>query len=913
MQIKKFFTSIFILSLLLLFFSSNVAYASSITIDPNSLTFTPNVAKRISHGPFSVGVFVQGDPGNQDALTDDVVAYGRGILIGGNFYQTFDPSQGTIVLWWTPEFSSNSLSSGTHYIWYGSSTHYLAYDYGNDRYEIAMGGQTMTVSSSITAGTSYSLITRYDTKNVLVGSDYICFAIDDSNSCGATTTPTSSTPPMSFYLGGNNAAQAASGLIEGLTVYRRVLFDGAIGANLNHGDELTLIYNSGSGRDPTIVTGSSDVVVSVPFDSTVGSLTTGNGSAWTYPHADNLLDNGYLLHATPWNDWSQVGTPSGNGANSAANQLFDGGYYVTSNNTDEGYYQDVTVTGGTNLFARALVHADSNCSPRFELYDQTGAVSIGYIDGASNTTRNTSSELILTGLMPGVGSKTLRVLLTNTASSGTCYWHSAEVLPNSYLNPSYETGTTPSNVGTPTSSQQSSSQARTGSSSWEVVSNAADQGISRSISTTTDNFYSIAGYVYVGSGSIDLNQILQDGTTQIITTTVNNQWQPLQGIARASSSSISAQWLSNGSQTFYLDDLSFIPMANVSLTVTPASQGNSTGSTGLRIDGRDSAVQSVSSLGTSTGNIKFRYTPRHSSASMLAFQNDVSSNVFIGEWYRSANDTIQVYWSAANTITLRTVRNGTPSSTTYDATGAIIPNETYYFEIDYASGVLKLKIDGPTRASIPGLATFSQAPNQAYWGTDQTENFQADATFDTWEDPSLSFSIAAVSTNAVLNGITTNVASTVTSLPFGNITVGEPKYMAHQLSVITNASSGYTVTMNLHSTGIIQGLDPSNFIDPFAATGVTWSNPIAWTSPTGTVRNVNTGWLGANTTDTRVTGWSSGFQKFGPVSTTARPVMYSSGPDSGTTAHVTYALEVNVLQPTDAYAGQIVYTITPTY
>ena len=896
------------------FFFTSTIYATSLTINPSNLTFTPSIAKRISQGPFAVGVFIQGDPANQDTLTDDSMAYGRGSQIGGNFYQTFDASQGSIVLFWTPEYSSTNLSAGFNYLWYADSNYNLSYDYTNDRYSIVLGGQSMTVDSSISAGTSYSIVLRYDTNNYISGSNYACLSINDSHNCGITTQPTSSQPSTSFYLGSDGADEAVSGLIEGFTIYRRVLYDGVSGTSIGNGDEINLIYNSASGRDPTIVTGSFDVVIAIPLDGNAGSLCNGTGSAWTHPHADNLLSNGYLTSGTAWSNWTQIGTPSVNGLLSASNQVFASGYYWTSDAVDEGYYQDITVNGGDDFVARAIVHADANCIPRLELYDQTSTVSIGSVDGISNTSRTSPSQLIVTGQITGSGSKTLRVNLLNTAASGTCSWHSIELLTNSHNDPSYESGSAPSSVGTPTSSTQSTSQVRSGSNSWEIITDAVDEGVTKSITTTANNFYSLGGYIYASTDSVDLNQSLQDGT-QIITTSTTNNWEPLHGVVRASSSSVSAQYLSNNSQTFYLDDLYFISLANVALTITPASLINSTEASGVRIDGMDTATQPINQLGVSSGNIKFKYTPRHSASSALSFQSDSGTDVYIGEWYNSTNDTIRLYWSSANTLTLQTVRNGNVSSTIYDATGAILANQSYFFELDYtsSSGTLRLKIDGPTRASLTGLPNFALAPNIAYWGSSQSGQFQSDSTFGPWEDPSLTFSISAIGVNTLANGINTSVASTITSLPFGSISVGTPKYMAHRLSVSTNADSGYTVLLNLLSTSVIQGLDPSNFIDPFAAPGSSWTTPVSWSSPDGTVSNVNTGWIGAGTSDTRVSGWTSGSGKFGPLSTTPKPVMYSSGIDSGTTADVVYALEVNVLQPTDTYSGHIIYTITPTY
>lgn len=176
------------------------------------------------------------------------------------------------------------------------------------------------------------------------------------------------------------------------------------------------------------------------------------------------------------------------------------------------------------------------------------------------------------------------------------------------------------------------------------------------------------------------------------------------------------------------------------------------------------------------------------------------------------------------------------------------------------------------------------------------------------EDPSLTFTIAAVAADQVHNDITTTVASTYDTLPFGSLAAATPRYAAHSLYVETNALHGYAVQTKLDN--YLQGTYAANNIDPFVAA---WSAPTTWTEPTGTVASVDTGWIGANTTDTRVAGWSTGSQLFGALGGSFQSVMYSSVHDTGTTAYVTYAIEANVLQPADLYSGTLMYTISALY
>lgn len=179
--------------------------------------------------------------------------------------------------------------------------------------------------------------------------------------------------------------------------------------------------------------------------------------------------------------------------------------------------------------------------------------------------------------------------------------------------------------------------------------------------------------------------------------------------------------------------------------------------------------------------------------------------------------------------------------------------------------------------------------------------------------PSLTYYMTGVNAGTLTNGITTNINSDYNSLPFNNLAVSSIKYAAHRFTVTSTAQMGYTISMKLLDQ--LRGLgNPENIIDPFAASNVSWTTPQVWTAPNGTVANVNTGWIGANTSDTRVSGWEDASGKFGPVSTISHIVMYSPIEDlDGTTTTITYAIEINSVQPTDIYNGEIVYDIIPTY
>lgn len=175
-------------------------------------------------------------------------------------------------------------------------------------------------------------------------------------------------------------------------------------------------------------------------------------------------------------------------------------------------------------------------------------------------------------------------------------------------------------------------------------------------------------------------------------------------------------------------------------------------------------------------------------------------------------------------------------------------------------------------------------------------------------DPTFTFVVSAVNANTVSNAITSSVATTYGSIPFGNLTAGTPKYAAQRLQVITNTVGGYTVEQSM--TTAMTGVYASNNIDPFIAL---WGTPTTWTEPTGTSPSVNTGWIGANTNDADITAFI-GSGLFGPVSSTGNTVMSSTTSDNGsTTVIVMYGIEANVFQPADTYTGSLMYNALPVY
>jgi len=177
-----------------------------------------------------------------------------------------------------------------------------------------------------------------------------------------------------------------------------------------------------------------------------------------------------------------------------------------------------------------------------------------------------------------------------------------------------------------------------------------------------------------------------------------------------------------------------------------------------------------------------------------------------------------------------------------------------------------------------------------------------------------SVAISPVITGSV-NGHAINITSTTaSSIPFGTLTSGGVKVAAHDVTVITNSTNGYVVTVKAANPPLTDG---SNNIDNFTEPN---SLPLVWTSPAGGTPNVNTGFLGYTTEDSSLcTGTSDRFTSTGGNKWAGfSPVIYevicnSSAAPAGETTRIGWQAEVNGAQPAGNYTGDVVIVTTPTY
>lgn len=270
--------------------------------DLGSLTFTAGMAKRAG-GAFAAAPIVQGKWDGTG--TPDILSYPRGNLIFDNFYTGIDPNQGTISFWVTPEWDGDD---GIEHEIYNAEGCVRVFKYTDDELKLFVrDGTPSNVShgvdiSSWTAGTTYHVVCRWDSIRTLDGTNNLCVSINDSHDFGGIVDGITSPPYSNIWIGNRlGNSDSTDSIIEGLRIDRRVWYESTSGTGepyyfdaSGYIDEIAAAYAAGAGADPALVEASWDGCMCLPTDSAVGALATGNGEAWSHPHASALLNNTWL-------------------------------------------------------------------------------------------------------------------------------------------------------------------------------------------------------------------------------------------------------------------------------------------------------------------------------------------------------------------------------------------------------------------------------------------------------------------------------------------------------------------------------------------------------------------------------------------------------------------------------------------
>jgi len=185
-------------------------------------------------------------------------------------------------------------------------------------------------------------------------------------------------------------------------------------------------------------------------------------------------------------------------------------------------------------------------------------------------------------------------------------------------------------------------------------------------------------------------------------------------------------------------------------------------------------------------------------------------------------------------------------------------------------------------------------------------------------DTSLTFTVSGTSNGTSVNGspTTTSTSTTATTLPFETLVVGASETLAHDISVATNASNGFTVTTQI-SGPLASTLGDT--IDGFI-NGSDTNTPSAWQGPSGTLADTDTYGHWGITSDDPTAGRSSEFTSDTWVAASTSPIVImghnapADGISASSTARIGYQIEISALQEaSDDYSTTLRYIATPTF
>lgn len=184
-------------------------------------------------------------------------------------------------------------------------------------------------------------------------------------------------------------------------------------------------------------------------------------------------------------------------------------------------------------------------------------------------------------------------------------------------------------------------------------------------------------------------------------------------------------------------------------------------------------------------------------------------------------------------------------------------------------------------------------------------------------DTTFTFTVTGVGGGLAVNGATTTGSSTATALAFGTLVAGVASTTAQDLTVTTNASQGFVVTIEQGS----EFISSSNAIIDSFRNGEYTESPIAWESPAATPSDPSTyGHWGITSDDTNTTRTAEfANNTWVAASTTPVVIMSHTTPTDGTgtgegTTRVGFQVEISALQEASSdYTTTLRYIATPIF
>ncbi len=563
--------------------------------------------------------------GNAAGTQGSTLTFNRGAQISGNNYEHINSNQGTISFWVKPSWNGNDglehdfLCSGVNCnVWFYKTTSNIlifgVWDNTGVVYRLATVATTSWIS-----GSWYHIVARWDSDNTVASSNYVELYVNGSNSGvsnGQTANSNTIAPGANNAIGARtDGTKSAQALIDDFAIYDRVLTT----------TEITSLYNSGTGAEAGSVGDSSLKFYAKMDGSGTLSPVTYNlaASASKMQAAASELTGGTNLF--PDGNMEAVGTTGWVISNGTAtkdstigNVLFDSqSIKITETGSGGVAYKVVSgLTAGQNLYISAWAKSSAGGPAAFKV----ATLNLGESDGGGNVyidkNIGTSWTHIEFPIKVNAG-QTQIVVGGYTYTSGSSIWlDNISVTPNLVDNGGMEvwsgglpTGWSNDNSTiTQTGSGQADTTVNTGSYATKVVAGGSTDGIFQNTTNSANNWYLVSSWVKVSSGTVQLRVMDNQGQgSQLASvTTTSSSWTRLSAIVKPTTGNIQvlSQSTSAGTATWYVDDVSVIPLDNTALSFESWTPVNDSSSNNNQL----SVQGSLTGVSSGTGKYGNAYT-----------------------------------------------------------------------------------------------------------------------------------------------------------------------------------------------------------------------------------------------------------------------------------------------------------------
>lgn len=271
--------------------------------------------------------------------------------------------------------------------------------------------------------------------------------------------------------------------------------------------------------------------------------------------------------------------------------------------------------------------------------------------------------------------------------------------------------------------------------------------------------------------------------------------------------------------------------------------------------------------------------------------------------------------------------DGTGAVTGLDTSGSVLSSSTMitagsWTVSNAASADHKLRITNATGATpsasgnvVWGTVVNGSTVDTSYYAvfrtfSDDTCSTQVESTtvqfiYTTGQqvsltvDPTFTFTVAGVASATSVNGATTSVTTTATTVPFGQVTTASNGIAAQDLAISTNANNGYNIYARY--TGPLTN----------AASDTITNHSGTHAAPTN-FSGAGTEAFGYTTEDTDLSQFQP--NNWAGMETTNRAVSTRATATSGTeTTRVGYQAGIDNSTPAGTYTTTVIYTAVPTY